>query len=216
MHFFVGFDHPRIQWPEAGLVAGRFEPEAVGRQHGEPGEGVRLGLAVPQLLSDAERGLEVSVVRYFNSYGPRIDERGYGSVIARFASQALAGDPITVHGDGRQSRSFTYVSDTVEGTLAAARNPGAIGNVFNIGRGQETTILELAERIRAMTGSRSAIELVPYASYYPTGFQDARRRVPDVSRANRLLGFTAKVTLEDGLARTLAWCRENYAVSGAR
>jgi len=164
----------------------------------------------------AERGLEVSVVRYFNSYGPRIDERGYGSVIARFASQALAGDPITVHGDGRQSRSFTYVSDTVEGTLAAARNPGAIGNVFNIGRGQETTILELAERIRAMTGSRSAIELVPYASYYPTGFQDARRRLPDVSRANRLLGFTAKVTLEDGLARTLAWCRENYAVSGAR
>jgi len=164
----------------------------------------------------ADRGLVMSIVRYFNSYGPRIDERGYGSVIARFASQALAGVPLTVHGDGRQSRSFTFVSDTVEGTLAAARAAGAVGKVFNIGRPDETRILELAELIRTLAGSRSTIELVPYESYYPTGFQDTRRRVPDVSLAKRILSFDAQVGLRDGLARTLAWCRENYSAAVLR
>jgi UDP-glucose 4-epimerase len=164
----------------------------------------------------ADRGLPIAIVRYFNSYGPRIDERGYGSVIARFASQALAGESLTVHGDGQQSRSFTFISDTVDGTILAGRKPEAVGKVFNIGRAEETTILELAERVRSTLASRSDIVFVPYESYYPQGFQDTRRRVPDVSRAKSTLGFTAKVSLEEGLMSTLAWCRQNYAVSADR
>ena len=157
-----------------------------------------------------DRGLRVSIVRYFNSYGPRIDESGYGSVIARFAGQALRGEALTVHGDGRQTRCFTYVSDTVEGTLRAARLDKAVGLVFNIGSTRETSVIELAERIRDGLGSPSEITVVPYESYYPKGFQDTRRRVPDVTRAREILDFEVRVSFEDGLARTLAWCRENY------
>lgn len=159
-----------------------------------------------------DRGLRVSIVRYFNSYGPRIDESGYGSVIARFASQALRGDALTVHGDGRQTRCFTYVSDTVEGTIRAARMEEAIGLVFNIGSTREVSIAELATRIRERVGSSSPITFVPYESSYPKGFQDTRRRVPDVTRAREVLRFEARVPLDDGLARTLAWCRENYRI----
>ena len=158
----------------------------------------------------ADRGLKVSVVRYFNSYGPRIDESGYGSVIARFVAQALRSEPMTVHGDGEQTRCFTYVTDTVDGTIKAATLSQAIGGVFNVGRARETTIRELAERIRTALRSSSAIEFVPYESYYPKGFEDTRRRVPDTSRARKVLGFEAKVDLEDGLIQTLDWCRAHY------
>lgn len=152
----------------------------------------------------------MSIVRYFNSYGPRVSETGYGSVIARFASQALRGDPITVHGDGHQTRCFTYVSDTVRGTVLAARKDAALGQVFNIGSPYEVSILELAERIRTALKSDSPIHFVPYESYYPKGFEDTRRRVPDLSRARAELDFEAVVTLEDGLRRTLEWCQQNY------
>jgi UDP-glucose 4-epimerase len=158
----------------------------------------------------ADRGLTMSVVRYFNSYGPRIDESGYGSVIARFAAQALRAETITVHGDGMQTRCFTYVSDTVEGTIRAATQESAIGKVFNIGRATETTIRELAQRIKMLVGSSSSIEFVPYESYYPKGFEDTRRRVPSTSLARELLGFEAQVGLEEGLTRTIDWCRANY------
>lgn len=158
----------------------------------------------------AEKGLPVSVVRYFNSYGPRIDESGYGTVIARFAAQALAGEPLTVHGDGKQSRCFTYVSDTVRGTLLAAESPAARGTVLNIGSREEVTIHELALLARQILGSRSEIVLTPYEAYYGSGFEDTRRRVPDVSRARSLIGFEAEVSLRDGLTRTLEWCRENF------
>lgn len=158
----------------------------------------------------AERGLQVSIVRYFNAFGPRIDESGYGSVIARFASQALRGLPMTVHGDGQQTRCFTYVSDTVLGTRLAATRPEAIGRVFNIGTDREITIRDVAERIRQGLGSRSEVTFVPYETSYPRGFQDTRRRVPDVSFARRVLGFTASVSFESGLERALAWCRDNY------
>jgi UDP-glucose 4-epimerase len=160
----------------------------------------------------AERGLRVSVVRYFNSYGPRIDENGYGSVIARFAVQALRGTALTVHGDGLQTRCFTFVSDSVDGTLRAAERDEAIGRVFNIGNVEEITILDLARRIRDLLGSSSPIEFVPYDSYYPRGFQDTPRRVPEIALARSLLGFEPKVRLEDGLARTVSWCREHYAI----
>lgn len=161
----------------------------------------------------ADRGVAMSIVRYFNSYGPRIDERGYGSVIARFAAQALKGQPITVHGDGKQTRCFTYVSDTVEGTIRAAAMPGALGGVFNIGSDREISILELAELIKATLGSPSDIVLEPYETHYPKGFEDTRRRVPDVSKARETLGYNAQVPLDIGLSRTLDWCRTTFRVS---
>ncbi len=113
-------------------------------------------------LAHAKAGLPVSIVRYFNSYGPRLDERGYGSVVAKFVGQALAGEPLTVHGDGSQTRCFTYVADTVRGTLLAARTPAAIGRVFNVGSEVETTVAELAATIVELTGSSSVIEHVSY------------------------------------------------------
>jgi UDP-glucose 4-epimerase len=155
--------------------------------------------------------LKVVVVRYFNSYGPRIDESGYGSVIARFAGQALAGGPITVHGDGRQSRCFTYVSDTVRGTMLAAETESARSQVFNIGGNEEITVGELAKSIDSALGTNVAIDIVPYESFYGAGFEDTRRRVPDVRRARDVLGFEAEVRLADGLRTTLDWCRANYA-----
>lgn len=164
----------------------------------------------------SDRGLAISIVRYFNSYGPRVDERGYGSVVARFIAQALGGQAVTVHGDGRQTRCFTFVSDTVEGTLRAATRPEALGKVFNIGAAEEISVLELAETIRDIVHSSSPIKLVPYESSYPRGFEDTRRRVPDVARARDELGFSAAVPLRDGMSRTVEWCRENYAAASSR
>jgi UDP-glucose 4-epimerase len=163
-----------------------------------------------------ERGVRFAIVRYFNAYGPRIDERGYGSVVARFVSQALNGSPLTVHGDGRQTRCFTYVSDTVEGTVRCGTQDAALGKVFNIGSTHEVSILELAETIRALTGSSSEIELMPYEVSYPRGFEDTRRRVPDISHARDVLGFEPLVHLREGMERTIAWCRQHYRVSGAQ
>lgn len=164
----------------------------------------------------SEKGLAVSIVRYFNSYGPRIDERGYGSVVARFITQALGGEPLTVHGDGQQTRCFTYVSDTVEGTLRCGIRAKALGRVFNIGADHEISILELAEIIRKLTGSDSTIQLAPYDSHYPRGFEDTRRRVPDARRARDELGFVPAVTLDEGMRRTVDWCRSHYSVGEGR
>jgi len=154
-------------------------------------------------------GLKMSIVRYFNSYGPRIDPRGYGSVVARFLAQALRGEPLTVLGDGSQSRCFTYVDDSVEGTLRAALTPAAEGLVFNIGNDSETTILNLAQIIIGLTGSQSAIRFIPYEERFGQGFEDTQRRVPDVRRAAEVLGFRAEVDLREGLERTLRWWRDS-------
>jgi len=158
----------------------------------------------------AAKGLPVATVRFFNSYGPRLDEKGYGSVVANLVRQALKGEPLTVHGDGRQTRCFTYIDDTVEGTLLAGEVKAGEGLVFNIGAEAETTILELATTIKRLTGSRSEIVFVPYRDYYGEGFEDTRRRVPSINRAKTVLGFVPKVKLEEGLTRTIAWCREHY------
>ncbi len=159
----------------------------------------------------ASKGLPVSIVRYFNSYGPRLDERGYGSVVANFTRQALRGEPLTVHGDGQQSRCFTYIADTVAGTLLAGEVPAACGEAFNIGNPRETRILDLARLIKRLTRSRSPIQFQPYEAYYGEGFEDPRRRVPSIEKAKRLLGFAPKVDLETGLRKTIAWCRAHYA-----
>ena len=169
-----------------------------------------VGKALDEHLALAyhrQRGLPVVVLRYFNSYGPRLDPRGYGSVGAKFISQALDGRPITVHGDGGQSRCFTYIEDTVEGTVLAGVSDGAHGEVLNIARAEETSIGELAEAIRDLIGSSSEIVSVPYESQYGELFEDTRRRVPAVDKAERILGFRARVPLRDGLQRTIDWTR---------
>lgn len=153
----------------------------------------------------ASKGLPVAVVRYFNSYGPRLDPKGYGSVIARFITQARLGRPVTVFDDGRQTRCFTYVDDTVRGTILAGTVPQAAGQVFNIGSNRETSVLELATLIRDMAGSTSEIVQVPYRNVFGENFEETRRRVPDICRAEEVLGFRAQVPLEEGLRQTLVW-----------
>ncbi|MGQ0434284.1 MAG: GDP-mannose 4,6-dehydratase [Microthrixaceae bacterium] len=161
-------------------------------------------------LAYAASSLPVVIVRYFNSFGPRLDERGYGSVVANFLRQAIAGEPLTVHGDGGQSRCFTYVDDTVRGTMLAAFTPEAEGTVFNLGSTRETTILELAEMIKASVDSDAPIAHTAYESYYGPGFEDTRRRVPDITRAREILDWEPRVTLEEGLARTIEWWQKTH------
>ena len=158
-------------------------------------------------LGLAAQGLPVSIVRYFNSYGPRLDARGYGSVIARFISQALRGEPITVYNDGEQTRCFTYVSDTVAATLKAGTLDAALGQPFNVGADTEISMNDLAELILRLTGSRSEIVHIPYSEAFAVPFEETRRRRPDVSRARAVLGFEARVPLEEGLRWTVEWFR---------
>ncbi|MCC7355364.1 MAG: NAD-dependent epimerase/dehydratase family protein [Anaerolineae bacterium] len=153
----------------------------------------------------SQEGLRVSIVRYFNTYGPRLDPQGYGSVIARFVGQALRGEPLTVHGDGKQTRSFTYVDDTVSGTILAATKDEGAGEIFNIGSRRETSVRELAEQILVVTGSRSPIIFLPHEQVYGARFEDPPRRRPSVRKAARLLGFRARIPMEEGLRRTLEY-----------
>jgi UDP-glucose 4-epimerase len=161
-------------------------------------------------LAHAEHGLRMSIVRYFNSYGPRLDPRGYGSVVANLMRQAIDNEPLTVHGDGSQTRCFTYVDDTVEGTLRAALDLRGEGKIFNVGNDHETSIIDLATTIIAMTGSSSTVQHVSYEQRFGRGFEDTKRRIPDVQRARAVLDFNAGVSLQDGLQRTLAWWRATH------
>ena len=142
-----------------------------------------------------ERGLNAIVVRLFNTVGPRQSGR-YGMVVPRLAAQARAGEPLTVYGDGRQTRCFTYIADTIRCLLALAETPAAWGEVFNIGHPHEVSILDLAHRLRELTHSRSEIILVPYKEAYGPGFEDMRRRVPDVTKLRAILGFVPDTPLE--------------------
>lgn len=159
----------------------------------------------------AANNLPVVIVRYFNSFGPRLDERGYGSVVANFLRQASTGKPLTVHGDGLQSRCFTYIDDTVRGTMLAGFTPEAEGLVFNLGSTREITILGLAEMINRAVGSNAPVAPTSYESYYGPGFEDTRRRVPDISRARDILGWEPQVSLEDGLTQTIEWWQKMRA-----
>ncbi|HEX2341645.1 MAG TPA: GDP-mannose 4,6-dehydratase [Vicinamibacterales bacterium] len=143
-----------------------------------------------------EKKLPVVIVRLFNTVGPRQTGR-YGMVIPTFVQQALAGRPITVFGDGSQSRSFTHVADVVAALVALMQEPRAVGDVFNIGNGAEITILELAERIKHLTGSTSNIVTIPYDEAYEQGFEDMPRRVPDLSKLTQLIGYQPRVQLDE-------------------
>jgi UDP-glucose 4-epimerase len=152
------------------------------------------------------RGVPAVIVRYFNTIGPRQIGR-YGMVVPRFVQQALAGQPITVYGDGRQSRSFTDVADAVGATIAVSRHTDAIGQVFNVGSGSEITINELAALVKRLTGSGSEIVHIPYSEAYEDGFEDPRRRVPDVAKLRTVVGFTAQQQIQASLEKVIAYYR---------
>ena len=154
-----------------------------------------------------ERKLPVVIVRLFNTVGPRQTGQ-YGMVLPTFVGQALAGRPITVFGDGRQSRSFTYVGDVVDAVIALAGEARAVGEVFNIGSTSEVTIRELAERVKRLTGSDSTIQYVPYDQAYEAGFEDMPRRVPDLSKIRALIGYEPKLDLDDIIRSVLRYARD--------
>ena len=153
-----------------------------------------------------ERKLPVIIVRLFNTVGPRQTGQ-YGMVVPNFVRQALSGGPITVFGDGTQSRSFTYVGDVVRAMVALINEPRAVGQVFNIGNGQEISIHDLAVRIKTMTRSASPIVTIPYDQAYEAGFEDMPRRVPDISKIRALIGYEPTVELDEILTRVIASLR---------
>jgi UDP-glucose 4-epimerase len=164
-----------------------------------------LGLAYAR-----EKGVPVVVVRFFNTVGPRQTGR-YGMVLPNFAAQALEGKPITVYGTGEQSRCFGHVKDAVEAVARLIRTPSAYGQVFNIGGNEEVTINQLAEQVRAAAGSNSPIVHVPYEQAYAEGFEDMLRRVPDVTKLERTIGFKPGTSLEKIIADVVSDLSTAYA-----
>jgi UDP-glucose 4-epimerase len=174
--------------------------------------------SVDEILAYAyhkERGLPSIVVRLFNTVGPR-QSPAYGMVIPRLVRQALAGLPLTVFGDGTQTRCFCHVTDVVDALIRLLDHPGAIGEVFNVGSTEEISILALAEKIVARTGGRSSIELVPYDQAYETGFEDMQRRIPDTGRIRELVGWGAQRDLEVILSETIAEAARELAEPAIR
>ncbi len=157
-----------------------------------------------------ERELPAVVVRLFNTVGPR-QSPAYGMVIPRFIEQALRNEPITVFGDGTQTRCFGHVADIVDGLLRLLDHPGAIGEVFNVGAQGEISMLDLAQEVITRSGSSSTIELIPYEQAYEAGFEDMTRRVPDTAKIRALTGWTAERTLDDILNETIGHLRSAAA-----
>jgi UDP-glucose 4-epimerase len=155
-----------------------------------------------------EKRLPVVVGRLFNTVGPRQTGQ-YGMVLPTFVRQALADQPITVFGDGTQSRSFTYVADVVDAVIKLACEPRAIGEVFNIGSTEEVSIQALAERVKTLTGSRSPIQLIPYDEAYEAGFEDMPRRVPDISKIGALIGYQPRLSLDEIIRTVIEYIRQH-------
>lgn len=153
-----------------------------------------------------ERDLPVIIARLFNTVGPRQTGR-YGMVLPRFVRAALRDVPLRVYGDGQQTRCFCYVGDTVRALIALLDHPDAIGRIFNVGNPQEVSILELAQRVVHLAGSSSPIVLVPYEHAYEAGFEDMRKRVPDISRLTALTGFRPTLDLDDIIRSVIAYER---------
>jgi UDP-glucose 4-epimerase len=173
--------------------------------------------AVDEILAYAyhrERGLPTTVVRLFNTVGPR-QSPAYGMVVPRLARQAVAGQPLTIYGDGTQSRCFCHVSDVVRALLGLLDDPGAVGGTFNVGSQEEISILGLAEKIIERAGTGSSIRLVPYNEAYPAGFEDMQRRVPSTDKIRALTGWEPTRTLDDILVETLAEAAAEHAAGVA-
>jgi UDP-glucose 4-epimerase len=153
-----------------------------------------------------EKELPTTIVRLFNTVGPRQTGR-YGMVIPTFVKQALAGRPITVYGNGKQTRCFGYVGDVIGALIKLMDHPDSVGNVYNIGSTEEISIFKLAEKIKELTHSDSEIVLVPYDEAYEEGFEDMPRRVPDTSKINQLVGFKPEMKLEGILETVISYHR---------
>jgi nucleoside-diphosphate-sugar epimerase len=150
-------------------------------------------------------GLPVVVLRYFNVYGPRLDKLDVGRVVTIFMGQVLRGEPVTVIGDGKQTRCFTYVDDAIRATVAAGMDAGAVGQIFNVGSDQEVSILELAQTMIRVAGSPSEIRFVTQEAIYGDSYEDVPRRVPSLRRMHEILGVRAETPLQEGLRRTIDW-----------
>jgi UDP-glucose 4-epimerase len=151
-------------------------------------------------------GLPIVICRFFNTVGPR--QTGmYGMVIPRLAKQAVTGQPLSVHGDGLQSRCFCNVKDTVRAVIALSEHPGAVGQIYNVGSQHEITILDLARRILARADSPAEIKLIPYAQAYAAGFEDMRRRVPGIDKINAAIGWQPGIKLDQTLDEVIADAR---------
>ena len=179
-----------------------------------PSEKHRWAYACSKLIDEflalayyKEKRLPVVIVRLFNTVGPRQTGQ-YGMVLPTFVRQALAGQPITVFGDGTQSRSFTYVADVVDALVKLAQEPRAVGEVFNIGNTEEVTIRDLAERVKRTTGSASAVQFIPYDEAYEAGFEDMPRRVPDITKVGQLIGYQPRLDLDEIICRVVEHFRK--------
>jgi UDP-glucose 4-epimerase len=150
-----------------------------------------------------ERKLPTIAVRFFNTIGPRQTGR-YGMVVPRFIGQALRNEPVTVYGDGNQTRCFTYVGDVVKSIIALTETEQAWGDVYNVGRNAEISISDLAGRVIELTGSASEVVYVPYEEAYASGFEDMRRRVPDVGKLRETIGYAPDTPLDEALRRIIA------------
>lgn len=158
-----------------------------------------------------ETRLPVVIVRLFNTVGPRQTGQ-YGMVIPRFVRQALKGEPITVYGDGTQSRCFGHVQDIIGGIVGLMNHDESAGQVFNIGNDQETSILELAQRVLDLTGSKSEIKIIPFSEAYPAGFEDMQRRIPDLSKIRKTIGYEPKRDLDQILKDVIAQFQDGQAI----
>lgn len=158
-----------------------------------------LGLAYHR-----EKGVPVRIVRFFNTIGPR--QRGeYGMVVPRFVRQALRGEPLSVHGNGKQTRCFGYVGDVIEGVIKIMAHRKSAGEVYNLGSDKEISIKDLAKKIIKLTGSNSKIEYISYKKVYAEGFEDMARRKPDISKVRTLIGYKPKTTLDDVIKKIIEY-----------
>lgn len=161
--------------------------------------------------------IPVAILRIFGSYGPRQHLSWWGGPQSVFIDSILRDEAIPIHGDGLQTRSFTFVADTVAGILAAIENDAANNQIINLGSTHEISIVELARQIHALCGAPNPLrlEFIPYQRINGEAYEDVRRRIPDVSKAARILGFEARVSLHEGLARTIEWQKAMRAEQGA-
>ena len=182
-----------------------------------PPKFARWGYACSKLLDEflalaywREKELPVYIVRLFNTVGPRQTGQ-YGMVVPRFVQAALRGEPIVIHGDGKQSRCFCHVSDVVQALVALPRYPQAVGQIYNVGSTEEVTILELAQRVKSFTKSRSDLQFIPYDEVYAKDFEDMRRRVPSIEKIRLLTGWQPTKSLDEIIRQTAEYARVKSA-----
>lgn len=182
-----------------------------------PTKKLRWSYATAKLLEEflclgyGRKGLPVTIVRYFNIYGPRQKEGPYGGVVPKFIRAAITGQDITVYGYGTQTRCFTFVSDAVQATVLALREE-VDQQIINIGSEDEITIQELARMVKTVSGSASKIRNIPHETVYPHGFEEIPRRLPDTEKMRTLLGYTPQVGLVEGLRQTVEWYRSQESI----